>query len=274
MLRISQPSLKTRNKILTLACFAMTAVPAFAGPPLATDDTGTVDVGKVEVELNGAYTYDKERSGGFMTTSSTSDAEMKITTGLYNDLGISLAIPYTFSERVKEDGQLINTTDGFGDMTLEVKYAFAELAGVTFAVKPAVVIPTGKYSAGLSEGRWQFGGTLIASKEFEDGKYALHANAGYEHHDYRTADQRASDRSSFWSGSIAGEAEVGKGLFAVADVGLSTTADRSTSELTAYALVGARYELNDYLDLNAGIKFGLTRPEDDIAALYGVVLKF
>jgi len=274
MLRISQPSKKTRNKILTLACFAMTAAPSFAGPPLATDDTGTVDVGKVEVELNSAYTYDNERSGGIRTTSSTSDAEMKITTGLYKDLGISLAIPYTFSERIKEDGQLVNTTDGFGDMTLEVKYAFAELAGVTFAVKPAVIIPSGNYSAGLSEGRWQFGGTLIATKEFEDGKYALHANAGYEYHEYRTSEQRASDRNGFWSGSIAGEAEVSKGLFAVADVGLSTTADKSTDELSVYALTGARYELNDYLDLNAGIKFGLTRPEDDIAALYGVVLKF
>ena len=274
MLRISQPFKKTRNKILTLACFAMTAAPAFAGPPLSTDDTGTVDVGKVEIEFNGAYTYDSERAGGVTATSSTSDAEMKVTTGLYKDLGISLAIPYTITERVKENGHLTDETDGFGDMVLEVKYAFAELAGITFAIKPAVVIPTGKYSAGLSEGRWQFGGTLIATREFEEGKYALHANVGYEHHDYRSADQRASDRSSFWSGSIAGEAEVSKGLFAVADFGLSTTADKSTDELTAYALTGARYELNDYLDLNAGIKFGLSTPEDDIAALYGVVLKF
>lgn len=263
-----------RNSVLTLTCVTMLAVPAFAGPPLATDDTGTVDVGKVEVELNGAYTYDSERSGGTRTTSSTSDAEIKITTGLRKDLGISLAIPYTFNERVKENGHLTGETDGFGDMVLEVKYAFAELAGINFAIKPAVVIPTGKYSSGLSEGRWQFGGTLIATREFEEGKYALHANVGYEHHDYRTADQRASDRSSFWSGSIAGEAKVSKGLFAVADFGLSTTADKSTDELTAYALTGARYELNDYLDLNAGIKFGLSTPEDDIAALYGVVLKF
>lgn len=274
MLRISQPTQKTRINILTLAIFAMTAVPAFAGPPLATDDAGTVDVGKVEIELNGSYAYDKEKAGGVTTKSSVTDGEVKLTTGLYKNLGISLAVPYTFSERVKEDGQLVGNTDGFGDMTVELKYAFAEWAGINFAIKPILILPTGKYSAGLSEGRWQLGGALIASKEFEDGKYALHANLGYEYHDYRSDEARATTRKNLWSGSIAGEAEVAKGLFAVADFGIATTSDKSTSDLSAYALTGARYEINDHLDVNAGIKFGLTKPEDDLALLYGVVLKF
>lgn len=268
------PISKIRIKVLTLAILTMTALPAFAGPPLATDDAGTVDVGKVEIELNGAYIYDKETADGVTTKSSAFDSEVKVTTGLYKNLGLSLAIPYTISQRVKEDDQLVGNTDGFGDMTLELKYAFLELAGINFAIKPAIIIPTGKYSAGLSEGKWQLGATLIASKEFDEGKYALHANVGYEYHDYRTPEQRESDRSGFWSGSVAGEAEVTKGLFAVADFGVSTTADKTTNELTAYALTGARYEINDFLDVNAGIKFGLTKPEDDITALYGVVLKF
>lgn len=274
MLRITNSIGKIRNSVCALAILTMTALPAFAGPPLATDDAGTVDVGKVEIELNGGYIYDKETVEGVTTKSNAFDSEVKITTGMYKNLGISLAIPYTISERVKEDEQLVGNTDGFGDMTLELKYAFLELAGVSFAIKPAIIIPTGKYSAGLSEGKWQLGATLIATKEFEEGKYALHANVGYEYHDYRTPELKASDRSGFWSGSVAGEAEVAKGLFAVADFGLSTTADKATSELTAYALTGARYEINDFLDVNAGLKFGLTKPEDDFTALYGVVLKF
>jgi hypothetical protein len=258
---------------MVLSLALLTAGPALAGPPLATDDAGTVDVGRVEVELNGAYTHDKETAFGVTTRCSRSEAEAKITTGLARNMGISLAIPYNINERVKEDNRPAAAVDGFGDMTVEVKYAFAELSGVSFAIKPTLIIPTGEYSDGLSEGRWQFGTTLIASREFAEGTYALHANMGYEHHDYRNEEARDSNRSDLWSGSIAGEAEVAQGLFVVAEAGLATTADRSTAGLSACATAGARYGLNKYLDIYAGVKLGLTRPEDDVSVLYGLVLK-
>lgn len=252
----------------------MWASTALAGPPLVTDDAGTVDVGKVEVELNGSVAFDRESDGGVTTKRTVVDGEMKITTGLYKDVGISLAVPYIFSSRTKEDGQLLGTADGLGDVTLELKYAFAELAGVNFAIKPSLIIPTGKYSIGLSEGRWQPGVTLIATKEFGDGTYALHANLGYEYHSYRTDNVRESTRSGLWSGSIAGEAKVLKGLFVVADFGLATNPDKGSNDLPVYALTGARYEINDYFGINAGVKVGLTKPEDDVTLLYGLVLKF
>jgi len=260
-----------RSTTLALSFTLVTAGTALAGPPLATDDAGTVDVGKVEIELNSSYGYNKQTVDGSTTKTNTVDGEVKITTGLYKDLGISLAIPYLFNERNNVDGDVSNV-DGFGDMTLEVKYKFAELAGINLAIKPSVIVPTGKYSAGLSEGRWQFGSTLIATKEFEDGTYALHANLGYEYHHYREDD--GSQRRNLWSGSIAGEAEIAKGLFAVADFGLATNPDKTTNELPVYALTGLRYEINDHLDIDAGIKFGLTKPETDVTALYGLVLKF
>ena len=39
-------------------------------------------------------------------------------------------------------------------------------------------------------------------------------------------------------------------------------------------LTGARYEFDEHLDINAGIKLGLIEPEDDVSILYGLVLKF
>lgn len=247
---------------------------SLAGPPLATDDTGTVDIGKVELELNGSYTHDKETAFGVTTKCSRADAEMKITTGLYKKMGVSLAIPYNINERVKEDNRPSEEANGFGDMTVEVKYAFAEPAGISLAIKPSVIMPTGEYSDGLSEGRWQFGTTLVASREFEEGTYALHANLGYEHHNYRNDEARDSNRSDLWHASIAGEAEVTKELFAAAEFGLATTADKTTAELSACATAGVRYEISDFLDINAGIKLGLTTPEDDVSILYGLTLKF
>jgi Putative MetA-pathway of phenol degradation len=250
------------------------AAPSFAGPPLITDDTGTVEPGRAEVELNGGYTYDRESDNGVSTRTEAFDGEMKVTTGITRDLGVSLTVPYLFNERVTEAGQPAETNDGFGDMTLELKYRFFEHEGLSLAVKPTVLLPTGKYSAGLSDGRWGFGGSLIATREFLDGKYLLHANLGYEHHNFRTDLQRDENRSDVWSGSLAGEVQVMKGLTLMADFGLATAQDTSTSELCSYGLVGARYEVAEFLDVDAGIKVGLTKPEDDLALLYGVVFKF
>jgi len=180
----------------------------YAGPPLITDDAGTVDVGKVEIELNSSYVNDRENVNGVSVRHDVFDGETKLTTGLYKNLGLSLVLPYTFSDSTKEDGNLTSKADGTGDMTIEVKYSFAEMAGITFAVKPTVIAPTGRYSAGLSEGRWQFGGTLIASREYDEGAYAIHANVGYGHHDYRNDDARACNRRDLWFGSLAGEARI------------------------------------------------------------------
>ena len=261
-----------RTTTIALSIALLTATSALAGgPPLITDDAGTVDVGKVEIELNGSYTHDKESTAGIITRSDRPEAEIKVSTGLYKDLGISLAAPYTFGARENVNGD-VSTIDGFGDMTLELKYVFAELAGINFAIKPTIILPTGKYSAGLSEGRWRFGGTLIATKEFDEGNYALHANVGYEHHDYRVDPELY--RKDIWSGSIAGEMKLLKGLTGVLDLGLATNPDKGSNDLPVYALAGARYEINDHLDVNAGVKVGLTAPEDDLSVLYGLVLKF
>ncbi|WP_246152984.1 transporter [Oryzomonas rubra] len=269
---------RTMRRGITAALLAgmvtLGAAPSFAGPPLVTDDTGTVLPGRAEVEFNGGYAYDKESENGVATRSEVFDGEMKINTGITKDLGVSLTVPYLFSERVREDGQLAGTSDGFGDIALELKYRFFERDGLSLAVKPTILLPTGKYRAGLSDGRWGFGGALIATKEFAEGKYLLHANLGYEHHSFRTDIQRDENRSDLWSGSLAAEVQVMKGLTLMTDFGVATTRERSTSELCSYGLVGARYEVSPFLDVNAGVKVGLTQPEDDLALLYGVVLKF
>ncbi len=258
---------------VALLLVLLTAVSALAGPPLITDDAGTVEVGKAEIELNGSYSDDKVTKAGITSKTSTADAEMKITTGLYKNLGLSIAIPYIFSERVKEDDLLVSKTDGIGDITLELKYAFAEWAGINFAIKPSFILPTGKHRAGTSERHWQYGATQIATKEFYEGKYALHANFGFGYHDYHSVETRETTRSNFWSGSIAGEAKVLKGVTAVLDFGVATNPDKRSNGLPAYALVGVRYEINDLLDINGGAKLGLTKPENDIEVLYGLTLK-
>lgn len=252
----------------TLAfCFALaTTGTALAGAPLETDDAGTVDVGKFEISLSGSYMRDKEG-----TTKVTShDAELGITTGLYKNLSVSVALPYTISTKERDAGILLGKDDGFGDMSVDFKYAFAEVGGVNLAIRPGLVLPTGKST--MTEDHLQYTTTLIATKEFNDGAYALHANVGYEFHTYK--DSNEGLRRNLWSASVAGEAETVKGLFAVADFGMAGNEVKGTNKPYSYALTGLRYEANDNLDFSAGIKFGLSDIEDDLTALYGLTLKF
>ena len=252
----------------------MTATPALAGPPLVTDDAGIVDRSHLEVELNGAYVHDSERTPGAKIRHTTGGGEIKLTTGISKNVGVSLTTPYTFSDRERINGDLVGSASGFGDMLLELKYVVYDRDGLALTLKPTLLIPIGRYGAGLSEGRWQPGVTLIATKEFHDGAYALHANAGYERHDYRTEKARAENRGDLWSVSLAGEDRITGNLTAMLDFGVARSGDRSTSTPAVYALAGARYEVNKFLDIDCGIKAGLTKPEDDVAALYGIVLKF
>lgn len=260
--------------MVVAGCVTLGGQDSFAGPPLVTDDAGIVDVGHLEVELNGSYAHDSERDAGTRVKSEVFDGEIKLSTGVLKDVGVSLALPYSFSQRERVDGELTDATEGIGDMLFELKYVFFEEDSAALTLKPTVLIPTGRYGAGLSEGRWQPGVALIATREFREGRYALHANLGYERHTYRTGEARAENRSDLWSASLAGEAGVVDGLTAMLDFGVARSSDTSTSTPAVYALAGARYELNQHLDLDCGVKVGLTRPEDDVAALYGIVLKF
>lgn len=259
-----------RTTIAALTIALLTSGSALAGPPLITDDAGTVDAGKVESELNGSYSEDSEAQHGISAKSTSTDAEVKISIGLARGLGISIAVPYTISAREKIDGVLAGNTDGFGDLAVELKYAFAEVAGINLAIKPGLALPTGK--TGLSDEHLQYTAVLIASREFDNGTYALHANLVYEYHSYLSTD--VAGRRNLWSGSVAGEAKLIKGLTGILDFGLAANPDKGSGTPLVYGLTGARYEVSEHLDVNAGIKVGLTKPEDDLAILYGMVLKF
>ncbi|MDD5285513.1 MAG: transporter [Desulfuromonadaceae bacterium] len=247
---------------------------AFAGHPLITDDAGVVEVKHVEVELNGAYNRDRDRSAGISRRTESSEGEVRVTTGVFKDVHVALSVPYTFNLWGSEDNLITEKSRGFGDMTAEVKYKFLEYGGFDFTVKPYAIIPTGKYSAGLSDGRWGFGGALISTKEFADGKYAIHANVVYEHHDYKDTNVRNENRSNLWNGSIAGEAEVLHGFKALLNFGVGSATDKAINDVAGFALVGASYEIIKNLEVNAGVKFGLTRAEDDLSALWGATIKF
>lgn len=256
-----------------LVSVMLMAATAHAGL-LATDGAGTVETTHVELELNGSYADDKENSGGITTKCHSTDADITVTTGLADNFDVSLALPYTFNAGEKENDTLTNRAEGFNDMTLQLKYLFLEYDGLKVSIKPGLILPTGKEKEGLSDGRVGFTALLVATKEFSQGKYAVHLNAGYERHNYKDDAVDTTSRSEIFGFSLAGEAEVTEGFKLQTECGLSTNPDSSSNTPLVFVTAGGTFEIANNLEGYAGVKFGLTSSEHDVTALFGFKLKF
>lgn len=263
----------SRSIAVILAAGMLMTATAQAGL-LATDGAGTVEARRVELELNGSYAGDKANSGGVTAKSRSTDGDITLTAGVANGLDLSIALPYTFRAREKENDILTNSAEGFNDMTLQLKYQFLEYEGLKFAIKPGLILPTGKKKEGLSDGRVGFTTRLIATREFSEGKYALHANAGYERHNFRDEVADSTSRSDIFIFSLAGEAEFAEGLKLQTECGLATNPDNTSNTPLVFVTAGSTYEVTKIFEVYAGVKFGLTEPEDDATALLGLKLKF
>lgn len=263
--------IKIEFAVLMLAFFL--ADPARAGL-LVTDGADPLDPSHAEVELNWTYTIDKERRGSETAKCHSLDGDVTVTAGVVNGADISVALPYTFFAREKVNGGVSSRVDGFHDLTVDVKYRIYDGKGLKLAVKPGLIISTGKEDEGLSDGRTGFAARLLATTAFVDGRVVVHANGGYERHDYEARDVADSSRADIFTFSLATEVAAAEGVTLAADFGLATNTDTGSSTPIAYALCGGQYEFSRNLQAHVGIKAGLTRPEDDFTGLLGLKVGF
>jgi hypothetical protein len=241
---------------------------------LITDGAEPVAVKHGEVELNGSYACDTAKRGGVTAKSDAAGGDITITAGMVPGVDLSVTLPATFSARERENGLLTHQAEGMNDTTLDMKIRFVDHDGLQLTIKPVLILPTGRESVGLSDGRAGFAAALLATQEFTNGTLVLHANGSYERHNYRDGVTAASSRSDLFFCSVAGEAQVAEGFRLAVDLGVGTNGERGNSTPLVYALTGGTYELGKQLEVYAGIKVGLTNGADDITGLAGVKLKF
>ncbi len=264
------------RSFLKQVCFVLgaaivTSGTAFAAHPLVTDDTGTQGKGKFQIEINGEYGSDSETPLFVKSEGAGGNVESVFSAGLLDNLDLVLAVPYEWS-RSKENGVVVSDGDGIGDVNLEIKWRFFEKSGFSLAFKPALSFPAGDEDKGLGTGKVGYGATLVATQEFDP--FALHLNLGYSHTRFKLEEDRGANRSDIWHVSLAGTAEVMDGLQVVTNLGLETNPDKTSDTPPAFALAGAIYQLTDYLDLDLGVKVGLTKPETDVSLLAGMAVRF
>jgi hypothetical protein len=69
-------------------------------------------------------------------------------------------------------------------------------------------------------------------------------------------------------------AEVAKDLNVVANLGMERNPDKTSNTDPVFLLGGLIYSITENLDVDFGIKAGLTKPETDISYLAGITWRF
>lgn len=250
-----------------IAVLLLAAQQAFAAHPLVTDDAGTQGRGNFLLEINAEYTRDDEAA----TEETGGELAALFTAGITDTLDVVVGLPYAWS-RVEDGGTVTSEEDGISDASLELKWRFFEREGLALALKPGLALPTGDEDEGLGNGEPSYSLTLIFTREFDS--WALHANLGYARNEFALASDEEANRHDIWSASVAAEAGLSENLVAVGNMGVETNSDRASDTHPAFALAGLIWSVTESIDLDLGVKAGLTSTETDLAVLAGAAFSF
>lgn len=243
-----------RVSVLALALTFLLGGNAYAVHPLISDDAGTVGAGKFELELNVEYSNDDGDS--------TTQLAATLSAGIRENIDLVIGTPYHFL-KTKNDGSW-TTEDGLSDFLIEMKWRFYEKNGLSFAIKPGIILPIGDEDKGLGDGKAAYSLYLVTTKEMEP--FSIHFNLGYI--------KNRKELRDIWHYSLAGQYQVTKPLIVVANIGGETNPDRESSVHPLFLLGGIVYSITENLDVDFGIKTGLNKAEADYALLAGVIVRF
>jgi len=244
---------------------------AYAAHPLITDDAGTQGKGKLQLEVNSEFGYDKNSSDGITTKETGGEIGTILSYGILDSMDIVLSLPYQWT-KTKEGGDVTSDEDGIGDMSLELKWRFFNKDGLSLALKPGITLPTGNEKKGLGNGKTSYGFDLITTKEIKP--WVFHLNLGYHYNEYKLQADKDENRNGIWHMSLAGEVEVVKDLKAVANIGIERNPDKTSNTHPAFILGGLIYSISESIAIDAGVKGGLNKPETDVTFLAGIAWRF
>jgi hypothetical protein len=247
---------------LCIALFAPSV--AWAAHPLTTDDTGTQGQGNFQLEVNGEYYHNKEDR----KTTTGGQANATLTYGIIDTIDLVVGIPYLWTNE-KSDDRLINSSaNGFSDATVDVKFRFYEKDGLSFAIKPGVNLPTGDYGEGLGAGKLGYHVYMIGT--MEAGSWTFLANLGYIRNE---TDSNVAEKD-IWHVSAAAIYAINDQWKIVGDLVAERNTDKDDSSNPVSAITGVIYSPTKNIDLDLGVKAGLTSSATDWAILAGTTFRF
>lgn len=253
------------GKLLLIVLLVLPAA-AWAAHPLITDDAGTQGRGKFQLEVNSQYDSDKETINGVSVKSTGGQAGATLSYGVIENADLVLNLPYVWG-KVTQDGVSVYDEKGLSDISFEVKWRFFEKDGLSFGLKPGISLPTGDDEKGLGAGKTGYRVFLIGSKEA--APWAFHANLGYIRNE-----NKADEEKNLWHACLATTYEVIKDLKIVGNVGIERNEEKTADNDPAFLIGGVIYSVAENIDLDAGVKYGLTSSETDLSVLAGAAFRF
>jgi hypothetical protein len=251
----------------------------WAAHPFITDDTGTQGQGNWQLELQ--YDYGRNDvtadpgAGPVRQLSKAAVFTTVLTYGLLENLNLALGLNY-LNQRVTENGMSTEDSSGMSDSTVELKWRFYEADGLSFAVKPGVLLPTGDENKGLGTGRTSWGIALLATYEAEPWMFL--GNVAYSKIRYKLPQDAAENHSHLWrvSGGVS-YAATGK-LRLIGEGGLRRNEAKDDAFLpdgtSQFGMVGIIYSPTKNMDFDAGFRKNFNNAELDKTYLVGATFRW
>lgn len=251
----------------------------WAAHPFITDDTGTQGKGNWQLELQAEQIRaDRTADAGTGPVRQESKSTVftpVLTYGVLENLDIALGLNRV-EERVTENGAVVEDLSGMGDSSIELKWRFYDADGLSLALKPGVVLPTGDEDKGLGNGKTSWGINLITT--YETKPWAIHGNVAYSHVSYKLPQDEAANRSDLWRVSAGAAYSVGEDLRLVGEAGVRTNQAKDDPFLPGdtgrFAMAGLIYSPTDKVDLDIGYRKGLNDAEPDWTVLIGATFRW
>lgn len=229
--------------------------------PDATESPFTVDAGRVQLEMD-FFNHTRSEPAG-VRVRQWSLAAFNLRLGINRDLeaGLFLA-PWT---RVTEEpGRgAKETSKGFGDVTLRVKYNFwgNDGGGSAGGIVGDLTLPTAAH--GLGSGRVE--GQVLLPVAFDlNGGFGLGAMTGVE---FRS---RTSGFGPVWVNSLS----LGRDWTETLGSYFELTSSTGDGAHVATLDVGLTYKVSAHTQLDGGVCFGLSRGADDVVIFTGLAHRF
>lgn len=225
---------------------------AWGGRPLDTEDTGTVEPGKAELELSLNYARNPDDNS-------------------WSTLGVfSFGILPRFEARVELPLLLMEPEDqrsraGVGDTTLGLKFRLLDEKETAPAVLGSLTLrlPTGNDERGLGSEDVDVGLLGVMSKSF--GPVTVTGHLGY------TFVTRDSDLN-FWTFNAATEYRATRVWSLVGEV-VSAIGEAKAAD-TVVLRLGSVYALTDRIKLDGAVGFGATKESPDVIVTVGMTVAF
>ena len=234
---------------------------AEGGRPLVIDDAYPVDKGAFELEAGVGFHRDGDMDHW--------DFPIGLTYGLVDRVEVGVGFGWQMEERRHVvDGD--ERASSFGDLTLGVKWQFAEQANLWAdqALAAVLTLPTSDEDEGFGSGEIDFDIMWIASRRISD-ELAVHVNLGYTF----VGDPEGEELDDTVHYGIAAEYQIAPRWQVVAEV----FADTPTSDIddTVAAINGGvRWEALDSLILDAAIGTTIHGDGPDVFVTVGLTWGF